>query len=50
MLLHDRQVKMHETGEAICISKERIGNILHEELGEKFLCKTGTTFDDNKCI
>ncbi|CAK9818971.1 Protein GVQW3, partial [Anthophora quadrimaculata] len=38
MVLDDRRVKVREIAEAIGISNERIGNILHEELHMKMLC------------
>jgi hypothetical protein len=31
-------MKAHEIAETICISKERVGYILHEELDMKTLC------------
>jgi histone-lysine N-methyltransferase SETMAR len=38
MLLVDRRMKLREIAETINISKERVGYILHEELGMKKLC------------
>jgi transposase len=38
MLLDDRRMKVHEIAETVSISKERVGYILHEELGIKKLC------------
>jgi len=38
MVLDDRQMKVRETAEAIGISKEHVGYILHEELDMKKLC------------
>ena len=39
MLLDDRRMKVREIVEFLGISKERIGNIFHEELNKKALCK-----------
>jgi histone-lysine N-methyltransferase SETMAR len=38
MLLDDQRMKVREIAETICISKERVGYILHEELDTKKLC------------
>jgi hypothetical protein len=38
MVLDDRRMKVRGTAEIICISKERVGCILHEELDMKKLC------------
>jgi DNA-binding Xre family transcriptional regulator len=38
MILDDRRMKVRETAETIGISKERVGYILHEELGMKKPC------------
>lgn len=38
MVMNDRRVKVREVSEAIGISKERVGHILHEELKMKKLC------------
>jgi hypothetical protein len=38
MVLDDWRVKVGEITETIGISKERVGYILHEELGMKKLC------------
>jgi histone-lysine N-methyltransferase SETMAR len=38
MVLDDRRMKVREIVETICISKERVGYILHEELDMKKLC------------
>jgi histone-lysine N-methyltransferase SETMAR len=37
-ILDDRQMKVREIAETICISKECVGYILHEELDMKKLC------------
>jgi len=42
MVLDDRRKKVREIAETICVSKERVGYILHEELDvKKALCKMG---------
>jgi len=38
MVLDDRRMKVREIAGSIGISKERVGYILHEELGMKKLC------------
>lgn len=38
MILDDRRIKVREIAEAVGISKERVGHILHEELHMKKLC------------
>lgn len=38
MVMNDRRVKVREVSEAIGISKERVGHILHKELKMKKLC------------
>jgi transposase len=38
MVLGDRHMKVHEIADTIGISKEHVGNILHEELDMKKLC------------
>jgi histone-lysine N-methyltransferase SETMAR len=38
MVLDDRRMTVLEIAESICISKERVGYILHEELDMKKLC------------
>jgi hypothetical protein len=38
MTLEDLRIKAHEIAETIGISKERVGYILHEELGTNKLC------------
>lgn len=37
MVLNDRKLKLSEVAEAVGLSKERVGNILHEHLGMKKL-------------
>jgi transposase len=41
VLLDDRRMKVREIAETIGISKERVGYILHEELGMKSFAQTG---------
>jgi histone-lysine N-methyltransferase SETMAR len=38
MVLYDQRMKVREIAETICISKEHVGYILHEELDMKKLC------------
>ena len=38
MVLNDQRVKVREMCDAVGISKERVGFILHEELNMKNLC------------
>jgi len=38
MVLDDRRMKVRETAKTICLSKQRVGYILHEELDMKKLC------------
>ena len=38
-MLDDRRVKVREIDEVLGISKERVGNILHEELNMRKLCQ-----------